>query len=222
MEKTMNIAVVPGVGYSHLLPILQFSKLLVKLHSYLHVICLIPTLGSLPTSSKTILQTLPSNINYTFLHPLHSKDLLPLGTTLETQLQLTVSHSLPSIHQALKSLVLRTPLVALIVDSFAVEALDLAKEFNLLSYIYYPGAATTLSLSLYLPKLDDETSCEYRDLTEPVKISGCVPLHGRDLYAYAPTLVFLFLVWNEIMIIICKFKLIIIDDTFYVCVTQGC
>lgn len=75
--------------------------------------------------------------------------------------------------------------MALIVDSFAVEALKFAKEFNMLSYIYYPGAATTLSLSLYLPKLDDETSCEYRDLSEPIKIPGCVPLHGRDLYAPA-------------------------------------
>ncbi|KAK3184584.1 hypothetical protein Dsin_031870 [Dipteronia sinensis] len=24
-------------------------------------------------------------------------------------------------------------------------------------------------------------SCEYRDLPEPVKIPGCVPVHGRDI-----------------------------------------
>ena len=180
MEKTLYIAVVPGVGYSHLVPILQFSKLLVHLHPYLHVTCLIPTLGSPPSSSKTILQSLPSNINYTFLPPVH-----PKGTTLEMQIQLSLTQSLPSIHQALKSLTLKTHLVALVVDPFAVEALNFAKEFNMLSYIYYPGAATTLSLSLYLPKLDEEISCEYRDLPEPIKIPGCIPLHGRDLYAPA-------------------------------------
>ncbi|CAJ2664874.1 unnamed protein product [Trifolium pratense] len=158
MEKTINIAVVPGVGYSHLVPILQFSKLLVHLHPYIHVTCLIPILGSPPSSSKAILQTLPSNINYTFLQPVHPKDLLPQGTTLASQLQLTLTHSLPFIHQALKSLTLRTPLVALVVDCFAVEALDFAKEFNMLSYMYYPGSATTLALSFYLPKLDQETS----------------------------------------------------------------
>ncbi|GAU36323.1 hypothetical protein TSUD_353670 [Trifolium subterraneum] len=166
MGKTINIAVVPGVGYSHLVPIPQFSKLLVHLHPYIHVTCLIPTLGSPPSSSKTILQTIPSNINYTFLQPIHPKDLLPQGTTLESQLQLTVTHSLPFIHPALKSLTLRTPLVALVADSFAVEVQDFAKEFNLLSYMYYPGAATTLSLSFYLPKLDEETSCPIEALTE--------------------------------------------------------
>ncbi|XP_045788821.1 hydroquinone glucosyltransferase-like [Trifolium pratense] len=185
MEKTINIAVVPGVGYSHLVPILQFSKLLVHLHPYIHVTCLIPILGSPPSSSKAILQTLPSNINYTFLQPVHPKDLLPQGTTLASQLQLTLTHSLPFIHQALKSLTLRTPLVALVVDCFAVEALDFAKEFNMLSYMYYPGSATTLALSFYLPKLDQETSCEYRDLPEPIKLPGCIPFHGRDIYAPA-------------------------------------
>ncbi|XP_045787997.1 hydroquinone glucosyltransferase-like [Trifolium pratense] len=144
MEKTINIAVVPGVGYSHLVPILQFSKLLVHLHPYIHVTCLIPILGSPPSSSKAILQTLPSNINYTFLQPVHPKDLLP-----------------------------------------QVEALDFAKEFNMLSYMYYPGSATTLALSFYLPKLDEETSCEYRDLPEHIKIPGCIPFHGRDIYAPA-------------------------------------
>jgi hydroquinone glucosyltransferase len=82
------------------------------------------------------------------------------------KIQLTVTHFLPYLHQALKSFTSRTPLVALLVDSFAVEALDFSKEFNMLSYIYYPVAATTLA--------DEETSCEYIDLPEPIKIPGCV------------------------------------------------
>jgi len=68
-----------------------------------------------------------------------------------------------------------------VADSFAFEALDFAKEFNLLSYIYFPSSATTLSWYLYVLKFDKETSCEYRDLPEPVQVPGCVPIHGRDL-----------------------------------------
>ncbi|KAI5423198.1 hydroquinone glucosyltransferase [Lathyrus oleraceus] len=180
MDKSIHIAVVPGVGYSHLFPLLQFSKLLVHLHPYFHVTCLIPSLESPPSDSKTILQTLPSNINCTFLPSVHSND-LPRGIPLETQLQLTLAHSLPSIHQALKSLSLRTPPVALLVDSFAVKALDLAKEFNMLSYVYFPSAATTLSSYYHLLKLDKVTSCEYRDLPEAIQLPGFVPIHGRDL-----------------------------------------
>ncbi|CAJ2664926.1 unnamed protein product [Trifolium pratense] len=181
MEKSIHIAVVPGVGYSHLFPILQFSKLLVHHHPYIHITCFIPSHGSLSSDSKTILQNLPSNINSIFLPPVDSKD-LPQGVPLEIQLQLTLTHSLPSIHQALKSLTLRTPFVALIVDSFAIAALDLAKDFNMLSYVYFPSAATTLSTYFYMFKHDKETSGEYRDLPDqPIQIPGCVPIHGRDL-----------------------------------------
>jgi hydroquinone glucosyltransferase len=62
---------------------------------------------------------------------------LPQGLPLEMKSQLTVTHSLPYLHQALKSFTSRTPLVALLVDSFAFEALDFAKEFNMLSYPIY-------------------------------------------------------------------------------------
>jgi hydroquinone glucosyltransferase len=180
MEKTVHIAVVPGVGYSHLVPILHFSKQLVQLHPDFHVTCFIPTLGSPSSASKSILQNLPSNINYTFLPPVNPND-LPQGTPMES-IHLTMIHSLPYLHQALKSLSLRTPLVALVVDALALKALDFAKEFNMLSYVYFPSSATTLSLSFYLPKLDEETTCEYKDLPEPIKLPGCVPLHGRDLF----------------------------------------
>ncbi|ESW06366.1 hypothetical protein PHAVU_010G042200 [Phaseolus vulgaris] len=180
MEKKVHIAVVPGPGFSHLVPILQFSKRLVELHPNFHVTCLIPTLGSPPSASKSILETLPPNIKSIFLQPVKSED-LPQRVALETQIQFTVTLSLPSIHQTLKTLTSKTPFVALVADSFAFEALDFAKEFNLLSYIYFPSSATTLSWYFYVLKLDKETSCEYRDLPEPVKIPGCVPIHGRDL-----------------------------------------
>ncbi|PQQ19230.1 hydroquinone glucosyltransferase-like [Prunus yedoensis var. nudiflora] len=35
-------------------------------------------------------------------------------------------------------------------------------------------------LAFYLPRLDETTSCAYRDMPKPVQFPGCVPLHGRD------------------------------------------
>ncbi|PNX92419.1 hydroquinone glucosyltransferase-like protein [Trifolium pratense] len=183
MEKTVHIAVVPSIGYSHLVPILLLSKQLIQLHPDFHVTCFIPTLGSPPSASISILQTLPPQINYTFLPPMNPND-LPQGTTAIGRIHLTLVHSLPYLHQALKSLTLRTPLVALVVDLFAAKALDFAKEFNMLSYLYSPSAATTLSLSFYFPKLDEETSCEYKDLPNPIQLPGCVPFHGRDIFTH--------------------------------------
>lgn len=47
--------------------------------------------------------------------------------------------------------------------------------------MFAPSNATSLSFSLHLPTLDETTTCEYRDLPEPVLLPGCVPLHGIDL-----------------------------------------
>lgn len=38
-----------------------------------------------------------------------------------------------------------------------------------------------LSFAFYLPQLDQEVQCEFRDLHEPVKIPGSTPVHGKDL-----------------------------------------
>ncbi|KAI8572713.1 hypothetical protein RHMOL_Rhmol01G0221200 [Rhododendron molle] len=69
----------------------------------------------------------------------------------------------------------------MVVDLFGSDAFDVAAEFNVSPYMFYPSTAMVLSLFLYLPKLDESVSCEYRDLPEPVRIPGCIPVHGKDL-----------------------------------------
>ncbi|KAK7341950.1 hypothetical protein VNO80_24891 [Phaseolus coccineus] len=78
------------------------------------------------------------------------------------------------------------PHVAMVVDSCVAIALDLAHEFNMLSYVYFPISATTLSMHLNLPRLDKETTCEYRHLPHPIKLPGCVPFHGVDPLHFLP------------------------------------
>lgn len=182
MAKTIHIAVIPSPGFSHLVPIVEFTKRLVTNHPNFHVTCIIPSLGSPPDSSKSYLETIPPNINSIFLPPINKQD-LPQGVHPGVLIQLTVTRSLPSIHQALESLTSKTPLVAIIADTFAFEALDFAKEFNSLSYFYFPTSANVLSFILHLPKLDEEVSCEFKDLQEPIKLQGCVPINGIDLPA---------------------------------------
>nr|ACJ85613.1 unknown [Medicago truncatula] len=180
MAKTSHIAVISSPGFSHIAPIVEFSKRLVTNHPNFHVTCIIPSLGSLQDSSKSYLETVPPNINLVFLPPINKQD-LPQGVYPGILIQLTVTRSLPSIHQALKSINSKAPLVAIIADNFAWEALDFAKEFNSLSYVYFPCSAFVLSFYLHWPKLDEEVSCKYKDLQEPIKLQGCVPINGIDL-----------------------------------------
>nr|POF23411.1 hydroquinone glucosyltransferase [Quercus suber] len=92
-----------------------------------------------------------------------------------------MTRSLPSLRDVLTSLVATTRLVALVVGPFGTDALDVAKELKVSPYIFYPTNALVLSLVLNLPKLDETVSCEHRDLPEPVKLPGCIPIRGRDL-----------------------------------------
>ncbi|BAT84710.1 hypothetical protein LR48_Vigan03g169500 [Vigna angularis] len=182
MAKTVHIAVVSSPGFSHLVPIVEFAKRLVKLHPNFHVTCFVPSLGSPPESSIAYLKTLPSNIDSVFLPPI-SKEQFPQGQYVGLQIQLTVTLSLPSIHEVLKSLSSKVRLTALVADVFAFQVLEFAKEFHALSYFYFPGSAMALSLLLHMPKLDEEVSGELKDLVEPIRLPGCVPLLGVDLPA---------------------------------------
>ncbi|KAL2336862.1 hypothetical protein Fmac_011308 [Flemingia macrophylla] len=183
MAKTTHIAIVSSPGFSHLVPIVEFTKRLINLHPNFHVTCIVPSLGSPQESSKAYLKTLPSNIDSIFLPPI-SKEKLPQGVVNPGLLiQYTVTLSLPSVHEVLKSLSSKAPLTALVVDVFAFQTLEFAKEFNSLSYFYIPSSAMVLSLALHLPRLDEEVSGEYKNLKEPIKLPGCVPLLGVDLPA---------------------------------------
>ncbi|XP_014497013.1 hydroquinone glucosyltransferase-like [Vigna radiata var. radiata] len=180
MAKTTHIAVVSIPAFSHQASIVEFCKRLVHVHHHFQVTCIFPTIDAPLPATLTLLKSLPSNINYSFLPPINKRD-LPQDALSAVQIQLAVSQSMPSIQHVLRSLLSTTPLVALIADLFANEALEIAKEFKLLSYVYFPHSAMAVSVLLHLPSLHQQVSCEYRDHKEAINIPGCVPIQGRDL-----------------------------------------
>ncbi|GMN32257.1 hypothetical protein TIFTF001_003595 [Ficus carica] len=57
---------------------------------------------------------------------------------------------------------------------FRLHAFDVANELNILPYVFYYCNSLSLSYVFHLPKLDETTTCEYRDLPEPVKLPGLI------------------------------------------------
>ncbi|XP_058736704.1 hydroquinone glucosyltransferase-like [Vicia villosa] len=181
MAKTIHIALVTIPAFSHQASIIEFSKTLIHHHNHFHITIIFPTINSPLPATLTLLKSLPSSITYTFLPPILKQN-LPQHLSPAVQIQLAVSQSMPSFHTTISSLSSSTkPLVALVSDPFANESLLVAKEFNLLSYIYFPPSAMTLSLFIHFPKLHQEISSEFRDYTETIQLPGCVPIHGIDL-----------------------------------------
>ena len=176
MEQKPHIALLPSPGMGHLIPLVELAKLLLLHHDF-HITCIIPVLGSPSKAMKTVLQALPTSIDNVFLPPVILEEEKIKGLKLEVQAMLTLTSSLPPLRDVLKS----TRFSAFVVDHFGIDALDIARELNISPYIFFSSNAFALSLAFHLPKLDETVPCEYRDLPEPLKLPGCIPIHGRDL-----------------------------------------
>ncbi|KAL8118956.1 hydroquinone glucosyltransferase-like [Apium graveolens] len=179
MEKPSHIAIFPTPGMGHLIPLVQFAKRLTSLHKFTATF-IIPTDGPLSKAQKTFLDTLSDGLDYVVLSPVNLDD-LPNDAMIETRFSIQISRSLPALRDTFKLLHATKKLVSFVVDLFGTDALDVAIEFKVSPYIFFPSTAMGLSLFLHLNKLDETTSSEYRDLPDPVQIPGCVPVHGRDL-----------------------------------------
>lgn len=179
MDQTPHIAILPSPGMGHLIPLAEFAKRLIIQHNF-SVTIILPTHGPLSKAQKSFLDALPAAIGHILLPPVNFDD-LPDDTKMETRICLTVARSLPHLRDALRSLVATKKLAALVVDLFGTDAFEAAREFDVSPYIFFPSTATALSLFMYLPKLHEMVSCEFRDLPGPIQIPGSVPIHGRDL-----------------------------------------
>ncbi|VVA89659.1 unnamed protein product [Arabis nemorensis] len=177
--NTPHIAIIPSPGVGHIIPLGEFAKRLVDHHSFT-VTFIIADESSPSTAQRSVLNSLPSSISYVFLPPVDLSD-LPSTVGIETRISLTVTRSVPPLRELFRSLSTEKRLPAvLLVDLFGTDAFDVAVEFHVSPYVYYTSNANVLSLLLHLPELDETVSCEYRDLTESVKLPGCVPITGKD------------------------------------------
>ncbi|MED6199502.1 hypothetical protein PIB30_076502 [Stylosanthes scabra] len=182
---------VPCPGHGHLIPFVEFAKRFLLLHNnnngvFFHVTLLVPTHGPPSPSAIAILNALPPNMDFIFL-PSVTMDNIPNPPTHPIpRMKLILQLSLPSLRQSLTSLSSKTTLVALVSHFFSIDALPLAKEFNIFSCVLYTAGATSLSFSLSFPMLDKEKinhdHQESLDLPKTVNVSGCpVSFQVKDL-----------------------------------------
>ncbi|XAR63239.1 Hydroquinone glucosyltransferase [Bertholletia excelsa] len=146
-DQRRHVVIFPSPGMGHLIPLLELAKQIVGRHHHLSATIIIPTSGPPTEAQKAILEALPKNVNHIFL-PLVD---LPEGIHFVSQIFLTVTHSIPSLREALMAMTTTNRLVAVVMDPFCLDALE------------------------------NEVKCEYRDMKEPITFPGCVPIHGKDL-----------------------------------------
>ncbi|KAK8326277.1 hypothetical protein V6Z11_A11G105100 [Gossypium hirsutum] len=162
----------PTPGMGHLIPLIGFAKDLVQSHD-LAITLIVLTIGP------------PTNAQKDLLHcAAEACERVKLFSQPEMNAFVAITRSMSSIRHVFKSLVDSNRPRELVVDLLTTDVLDVAMEFNIPSYVYFPSSALSLALMFDLPTSDETVSYEFKDLPEPMKLPGSVPVHGMILNSF--------------------------------------
>ncbi|GLU03673.1 hypothetical protein SLE2022_208610 [Rubroshorea leprosula] len=160
----------------HLIPLLELATDLVQSYDFT-VTIIIPTISPPAQALVSLLEKLPEGIDTVLLPPVLFKDTMPR----EAQIFLAIKESLASIRNVFESFVKSEETVtALIIDMFGTDAFDVATEFKVPLYLYFLISAMCFALFISQPRLHETVSCNFPNMPKPLKLPGCVPIHGRD------------------------------------------
>ncbi|KAL9690381.1 hypothetical protein QQ045_010779 [Rhodiola kirilowii] len=174
-----HIAIIPSSGLGHLIPLLELAKKLALHHSISITFFIISISPGQPPAQKSLLQSLPDHINVIHL-PQVDLDDIDSSELVEVKILLAFSKSIPFIGDALRSLATKVKLVAMVADLFGTEAFALANELGVSRYMCHLLPTTLLPWALRLPEFDRTVKCEFKDMVEPVKLTGSISVHGKD------------------------------------------
>ncbi|XXG89889.1 hypothetical protein AAC387_Pa12g1784 [Persea americana] len=182
METTTQVVILASPGMGHLIPLIELARRLALSHEGLSVaIITVSTDDQPPSSSSSATISLPKPITHIPLPPVATHD-FPQDSKIETRISLTIKLSLPHLRRVFETLLAGSRRIAtLVVDVFGSDAYDVAAEFDVPTFLFITSTFTFLSLCFHLPELDSIFSCEFRDLPEPIRAPGCLPLRGEDI-----------------------------------------
>ncbi|RCV38848.1 hypothetical protein SETIT_8G175200v2 [Setaria italica] len=170
--------VTPGMG--HLIPLAELAKRLASRHGA--TATLITFASTASATQRAFLSSLPPAVSSLSLPPVDLSD-LPRGAAIETLMSEECARSVPALTDILLGLKRTTGrLAAFVADLFGADSFDAARDAGVdRRYLFIPSNLHVLTLILHLPELDASVPGEFRDLAEPLRLPGCVPIPGPDV-----------------------------------------
>ncbi|KAK7307550.1 hypothetical protein VNO77_40724 [Canavalia gladiata] len=166
----------PGMG--HLIPTLELAKRLLTDHAF-HVTIFVVTTDSFTATSQILQQASNINgLNIVVMPPVDLSTKLGPNSPLEALIGFTVLESLPFLRSSIVSM--KLPPSALIVDIFGAEALPMARDLGMLTYIFFATSAWFSAVTIYLPTIDKQMEETHSNDHEPLLIPGCQPVRFED------------------------------------------
>ncbi|KAL6902014.1 hypothetical protein ACP4OV_004890 [Aristida adscensionis] len=176
----LHVAMLATPGMGHLIPLAELAKRLVSRHGA--TATLITFASTASATQRAFLASLPPSIGSLSLPPVDLSDLPAGGAPIETLMSEECARSVPALAEILARLKETTRLAAFVTDLFGGDAFEAARVAGVeRRYMFFPGNLHGLMLMLHLPELDVAVAGEFRDLAEPVRLPGCVPIPGPDL-----------------------------------------
>ncbi|XWS42015.1 hypothetical protein CRYUN_Cryun17cG0132300 [Craigia yunnanensis] len=167
----------PGLG--HLIPVLELGKRLVTVHNFKVTIFVVSSRTS-AAESQVIESSMSLKLyEVIVLPPPNISDLVDADATVVTRIAVLMREIRPAFSFAMSAL--RSLPTVLIVDFFGNESLEIADEFKIPKFVYFPSHAWVLALTIYLPILDKVVKGEYIDEEEALFIPGCRPVQPEDV-----------------------------------------
>ncbi|KAG2590166.1 hypothetical protein PVAP13_5NG281500 [Panicum virgatum] len=183
MEPAAHVVLLASPGAGHVLPMAELARRVVDGAEFTATLVTYTNFSSAGHHYST-LASLPPSVSTTVLPEVPLGD-LPADARVETRIFAVVQRALPHLRDLLSSLLASSPagVAAFVADILGAWALEVSTELGVPGYVFCPSNLTALQLHslLYMPRLDEATACEFRDLPEPVRLPGCVPLRGADL-----------------------------------------
>jgi hydroquinone glucosyltransferase len=181
-RRAPHIVLLASPGAGHILPVAELARRIVAHGGGAEFTATLISYANFSSADhNSTLASLPASVSTAVLPEVPLSD-LPANSRVETRIFTVAKRSLPRLRDLLRSL-LESPsgVAALVPDLLGPWAHQVARELGVPSYLFCTTNLMALSCMLHVPELDRTTTCEFRDLPEPVRLPGCVPLRGADL-----------------------------------------
>uniref|UniRef100_A0A0D9V308 Glycosyltransferase n=1 Tax=Leersia perrieri TaxID=77586 RepID=A0A0D9V308_9ORYZ len=178
-ERREHVVLLASPGAGHVMPVAELARRIVEHGGFTLTIITYTNFSSAEHSST--FASLPPSVSTAVLPEVPLDD-LHADARVETRIFTVVRRALPHLRDLLRSLLASPAGVAVFVaDLLSPRALAVAAELGIPRYVFFTSNLMCLSTLLYTPELARTTSCDCRDLPDPILLPGCVPLHGAHL-----------------------------------------
>ncbi|CAN7050986.1 unnamed protein product [Brassica rapa subsp. trilocularis] len=162
----------PGMG--HLIPVIELAKRLSANHGFRVTVFVLET-DAASAQSKFLTS---SGVDFVNLPSPDISQLVNPADHVVTKIGVIMRETVPALRSKIAEMNQKP--TALIIDLFGTDALCLASEFNMLTYVLIASNARYVGVATYYPTLDKDVKEEHTVQRKPLEIPGCEPVRFED------------------------------------------